>query len=314
MTLLNRASNGHVPSMVVLWRAARVMCPAPRAKLESMCRPRVNTDQSKMQATFATWRALGMFDGGDELVQLGSPFDAIDPADIEALRTAVLELLLRPDNSPALLATDLSKETEASRASDFVRVASWALAQDPYRLASGNQERALDQASAQGLSLFMGDGRWASFQEWAYFVGLGVPTKYGFVVSPARAVREALSGERPRVALPANKDVLLTTFLEDLARVIPVVDGGAYRVQIDDVLRAKGHGIGSHQVSPSLSGALMQLHHEGEIELTDRPGDVAVRLSLIGRAGRVVETASYIRRGTARRERRLTALGNGGRA
>jgi hypothetical protein len=305
MTLLNRPSNGHVPSMVVLWRTARVFGPMPRAKLEALCRPRVKPDDSRMPATFTTWKSLGMFvEGDDESVRLTPPFDTIDETDTETLRTAVLDLLLRPDNNPALLAVDLSKEAEASRASDFVRVASWALAQDPSRLASWNQGGALEHAHAQGIELFRGDGRWPSFQEWAYFVGLGVPTKHGLVLSPARAIREALSGDHARVGLPADKEVPLTTFLEDIAKAIPVVDGGAYRVQIDVVLRANGHGFAAHQVSPCLALALLQLHHEEEIVLADRPGDVAARLSLLGRAGAVVRTASHIRRGAPRRAHR----------
>jgi hypothetical protein len=112
-----------------------------------------------------------------------------------------------------------------------------------------------------------------------------------------------LSGEHARVALPADKEVLLTTFLEDIAKAIPVLDGGAYRLQIDDVLRANGYGFDTHQVSPCLALALLQLHHEEEIALSDRPGDVAARLSLLGRAGAVVRTASHVRRGSPPRAR-----------
>ncbi|MDI1450818.1 protein DpdG [Polyangium sp. 6x1] len=313
MTLLNRANNGHVPSMMVLWRTARVFCPTSRARLETLCRPRANAGDSRMMSyTFATWRALGLFEGDDEHVRLASPFDVIDQVDTEALRTAVLELLLRPENSPTLLDSDTSDEI--SRASDFVRVATWALAQDPYRLASSNQDRVLEQASAQGIALFKGDGRWVSFQEWAYFVGLGVMTRLGLVMNPARAVREVLSGRHALVALSAEEDVPLTTFLSDLAKALPVVDGGAYRVRLDDVFRAKNHSFAPHQLSPALALALLQLDHEGVIILSDRPGDVATRLSLLGRARAVVRTASHIRRGTPRLAHGVATHVEGGQA
>ncbi|WP_437991289.1 protein DpdG [Sorangium sp. So ce145] len=311
MTLLNRPNNGHVPSMVVLWRTARVFGQLPRARLEALCRPRVKADDSRIPATFATWRALGMIEGDDERVLLAPPFDTIDENDTEALRTAVLDLLMRPENSPALLDTDASEGN--SRASDFVRVATWALAQDPYQLASWNQGRALEQASAQGIDLFRGDGRWPSFEEWAYFVGLGVMTRFGLVMSPARAIREALSGEKPRVALSAGNMVPLTIFLEDLANAIPVLDGGPYRVRLDSVLRAKNHAFEAHQVSPTLALALLQLDHEGEIELRDRPGDVATSLSLLGRGRTVVATASHVRRSTPRLSRRIDRHAEGAR-
>lgn len=321
MTLLNRPSNGHVPSMVALWRTARVFGPLPRAKLDSLWRPRTEKDPktgriiaSLRAGTFATWRNLGMFEGDDDLVRLAPPFDAIDENDTEALRSAVLDLLLRPENTPALLDTDDDTDSDNSRASDFVRVAMWALAQDPYQLASWNQGRALEQASAQGIELFKGDGRWPSFEEWAYFVGLGMTTRFGLVMSPARAIREALSGEKPRVALPAGEMVPLTSFLENLATAIPILDGGAYRVRLDSVLRARNRAFEAHQVSPALALALLQLDHEEEIELSDRSGDVATRLSLLGRGRTVVKTASHVRRSTPRLSGRTGMHAEGARA
>lgn len=303
MTLLNRPSNGHVPSLVVMWRTARVFGPRPRAELEDLCQPRNKPKPVKiMGGTFATWKLLGMFgESSDELLRLAAPFDRLEQTDTEALRTAVLGLLLRPENSPSLLTADLRNEAEESRASDFVRVASWALAQDPYRLSSLGNDAVESEAKSQGIELYYGDGRWSSFQEWAYFCGLAVTTARGFVMCPARAIREALSGAPPLVALPADRDVPLTAFLEHLAREISVLDGGAHRVQIDELLRVSGHGLAAHQVSPSLALALLQLDHEEEIFLADRAGDVATRLSLLGRDGQVVKTASHVRRGAIRR-------------
>lgn len=312
MTLLNRPSNGHVPSMVVLWRTARAFGPMARAKLEALCRPRVDPDQSRIPVTFATWRSVGMFvEDEDGLVHLAAPFDAIDATDTEALRTAVLDLLLRPENTPALL--DRAATEDISRASDFVRVACWTLAQDPYRLADWNEGRVLGEAGKQGIELFKGAGRWSSFQEWAYFVGLGTPTRHGFVMTPARAIREILRDGRYAVVLPTTEDVPLSAFLDDVAKALPVIDGGTYRGQLDDVLRANGHGRAVHQVSASLALALLQLHHEEEIVLTDRAADVATRLSLIGRAGRVVRTASHVRRSTPWRTRRIVPSTEGAR-
>ncbi len=314
MTLLNRTSNGHVPSLIVLWRTARVFGPRSRAELEELCQPRNKPKPTKtMGATFATWKLLGMFvEDPDGHVRLTPPFDKIEQTDTEALRTAVLGLLLRPENSPALLAADLRNEAEESRASDFVRIASWALAQDPYRLSSLGSDTVQSEAKSQGLELYHGDGRWNSFQEWAYFCGLAVATVRGLVMCPARAVRATLSGAHPRVALPADRDVPLSAFLEDLARAVPVLDGGAHRVRIDDVLRASGRGLAAHQISPCLALALLQLDHEEEVILSDRAGDVTTRLSLLGRDGHVVKTASHIRRGMVRR--RTAANAEGARA
>jgi hypothetical protein len=303
MTLLNRPSNGHVPTMMILWRALRVFGPMRRADLEALCRPRgVHEDPVAMKVfkgTFATWRSLGMFEleNDDDPVRLAPQFASIASTDTERLRTAVLELLLQPENSPALL--EVSAE-ENSRASDFVRVVSWALAQDPYRLAKWEQAQALTTADEQGLTLFHGDGRWAAFQEWAYFVGLGIPTRHGFVMSPARAVREALRSDRMAAVATTNEDIPLSIFLEKLAEEIPVLDGGAYRSKIDAIRSARGYHLAPRSVSPSLALALLQLKDEEEILLADRGGDVTSRISLMGREGRVVKNVSHIRRGPGR--------------
>ena len=292
MTLLNKSSNGYVSTMVALWRTARVFGEKDGQKLLALCSPRVRPDQSHMGETLSTWRTLGMFSESKGSLELVPPFDTIDPNDIESLRTAVLDLLLRDENAPAFLTEDLS-HAGPSHASDFVRVACWTLAQDPYEMSSMNRAAIEAAATEQGVTLYQGDGRWASFQEWVYFTGLGVPTKFGLVICPARAVRAKV---REMTSLTDTVEMPLKDFLVQLAKALPVIDGGRYREQIDAVRGANPAATGLG-VSPALSLALLQLGHEGEIELSDRPGDVGKRIAFLGRGGEHVSAFSHIRRG-----------------
>lgn len=297
MTILNKTSSGYISTMVALWRTARTFGAMDRDRLLALCSPRVKPGDSHMGVTLSTWRGLGMFEGPNDALKLVQPFDAIATADTEALRTAVLDVILREGNCPALLTADLAEEDDASRASDFVRVACWTLAQDPYWLSSLKEREVEAAASNQGLVLYQGAGRWVAFKEWVYFAGLGIPTLHGLVLCPARAIREEIRRSEP---LRKDRDVPLAPFLDTVAHALPVLDGGRYRKQIDELLRERGRSHSVHQVSPTLTLALLQLEHEGEIVLSDRPGDVAVRLSLLGRGQRIVKAASHIRRGQPR--------------
>lgn len=310
MTILNRSSNGHVPALVALWRTARAFGDRDRVQLLTRCIPPPTPDklhEAPMAKTLATFRGLGMFEGDDDALALAPPFNTIVQHDVESLRTAALDLLLRDGNAPAFLTADLTEQDDDnSRASDFVRVACWTLAQDPYWLSAtdsrpGGGPAIEREASEQGVPLSQGSGRWASFQEWAYFTGLAVPTVHGFVPCPARAVRVKLPAMG---GLTTDLDLPLRDFLDQLAEALPVLDGGRYRREIDacraSASRRVNAAVANLQVSPALSLALLQLEHEGEIVLSDRPGDVAQRIAILGRGGTVIASASHIRRGRSR--------------
>jgi hypothetical protein len=317
MTILNRPSNGHVATMIVVWRTLRVLGAMPRERLESLCMGSFQAESPGsyvlkkeketpiLVGTVATHRRLGMFtfSGKDDLMELQSPFDQIHPYDIDSLRTAMLDLFLKPENCPLLMGDDSAKrdyDDTTSGSSDFVRVAAWTLAQDPYKFSGLTSEQDIkDRATTQGMpDLFGGTGRMPAFQEWAYFCGLGMPTVNGFVMNPARAMRVAL--KRDPMAGRLSGDLPFADFLADMGRLVPVLEGGQYRRPIDDrideaVLREK-----NHRVSPCTSLALLQLYHEGEVILLDLGGDVTTYFTLTGRSGSPLGRYSHVRRGIPR--------------
>jgi hypothetical protein len=297
MTLLNRAGNGHVASMMAVWRTMRALGPMSRDRLVALCGNH-NAPDNKVSMTLATWRNLGMIKDEPDM-HLAEPFSVIELDDVESLRTAVFDLLMQERNCPALLEI---VNDELDLASDFVRVAAWCLAQDPYGMASWSDTEVLRQADAQNMNmpLWQGDGRWPSFRDWAYFCGLGMPTVHDFVLNPARAVRAAL--HKPSLAnrIPLGRDIPIDQFIFIIADEVPVLEGGRHRKPIDE--RIGKHTMLSQEkrISACTSLALLQLDHEGELVLLDRPGDVATRYILLGRAERPLRGCSHVRRESSR--------------
>lgn len=300
MTLLNRASNGHVASMVALWRSLSVLGPTPRDEFLAICSHRLPS-ASPLSITISTWRGLGFLEAGqEELLAIAPQFASIAQSDIDGLRTAILGLLMKPENVPALLGVE--GDEAATRASDFVRVAAFSLAQDPYELASVTSDNAaLEKGRGQGLGeLWQGTGRWSSFQEWAYFCGLGMPTPRGFLMNPARAIREALRSLAAERHWIPGTEMTLEELLRLLAAEVPLLEAGTYRRQIDERLGRQGEFVERKRISPSTSLAFLQLAHEREIVFLDQAGDVSTRHTLTGWRHRPLVSYSHVRIGTPR--------------
>lgn len=296
--ILNQTNDGLLPVMLALRRALLAFGPMPRETLEKLCAPSSLGDHIDKRGlthhTLSTWTSLGMFsrpNGTEPNIEVCEPFRSIDPEDVDGLRTAVLDLLMRPENVPSLTEEVDSKD---SRASDFARCASWLLAQDPYALAASNESaiRTMSENQKTLPELFPGTGRWSGFQVWGYFVGLGMATALGFVMNPARAIRAVLDD-----VLPVGSEQLAGDFVRSLARRIPVLDCGTYRQVVERQTANPWRSFAPNELSPSLSLALAQLNHEVELVLEDRAGDVASRVTLLGRGGRPWRWFTHARRG-----------------
>jgi hypothetical protein len=81
-------------------------------------------------------------------------------------------------------------------------------------------------------------------------------------------------------------------FVTGVARVYPVLDGGIYRMAVERQILRPWRTPQPHEVSPSLSLAMLTLEAEGffHMELrSDAPSSV-----LTGRGGRKLRTVSHI--------------------
>jgi len=275
-----------------------------RARLEDLCAPPgvVAPDRKHLKKTLARWIDLGLFvETNDELTLARlPPRKASDQEFLTFLRRQILETFLLEANVPALdgrhpAPTDGSSDeaSRSSRATDFARVTSWALLQDPFVFADKSFTQLQEMAKAQDARppIFSGDNILSGFQEWAHFTGLGVPTPSGFLVAPTYALRERLDE-----VFGEHTELPFVEFLALARRAIPVLPGGAYSAVVAGQLEKPWRTFGDAELPPALSLAIMQLRHEGELYCSDREGDQTPHVTLLKRGGRTWQRFSHVRR------------------
>jgi hypothetical protein len=97
----------------------------------------------------------------------------------------------------------------------------------------------------------------------------------------------------------ALNDVFLETrempqadFFARLADVLPVIDGGRYRVSVESQTVRRWRESVATEVSPTLSAALLMLEANGDLRIELR-SDAAQRM-LLGRAGRELRPITHV--------------------
>ena len=301
MAILNRASDGLPSVLVVLIRTLRKMGPMARDLLESLVAPpslqQVSTtfDNGKMvRQTLNRWVQIGLFVEEEGHIALAEGFGEGPTEGITGLRalgTQLRRLVLASENNQDLL------RPEPGQTADFTHALCWMLAQDPFSLTTGGYKDLInrmesDQFPAEPWA-FRNDTRWAGFMDWAPLLGFGwntrVPTSNTFITDPTLAVADAL----PRV-FDAHSELPQGEFFYALADALPVVDGGAYRTQVEARLVGNTwRPTGAHEVSPSLSLSLLRLQERGRLFLESRSD--APHRTLLGQRFLEVRRVSHLR-------------------
>jgi hypothetical protein len=289
MTLLNRPSDGLLSVLISLRNALLAFGPQTEPKLLALGAPSTVVPDGRpdmARKTLVRWIQLGFFVREGQKISLASEVHPIERDDIDQLRALVLRLLLRPDNNPAF-ASD-STDDDKSLASDWTRAAAWILAQDPYELPAGFSGIERLQ-SWHGISPepLVNDTRWSGFVEWARFAGIGYSThNSSFVLNPAFAVRTALGS-----IFQDARELSHTEFVRRLQVAVPVLDGGTYRVTVERQIARNWEPVLAHQLSPSLSVALLTVEATREVRLEQRSD--APQCTLIGRQGNPIRQVSH---------------------
>jgi len=98
------------------------------------------------------------------------------------------------------------------------------------------------------------DTRWSGLKEWA--LALGFAWESGqLIIDPAVAIRESLPD------IMRQKEILsVKEFLKRLSEILPVLDNGTYRLQVEEILNtAYWKKPESNYLSMSLSRAIQRL-------------------------------------------------------
>jgi len=286
-------SDGLFNVLVVLTRALVRLGPKPRDDLIKACGADLGLlDSKQLNQTLTRWSELGLFNSDDGPVTLREPHRSrlgktADSAETR-LPMVARAIALAPENNARFW------ESEENRSADFSRGLSWILAQDVYAIDTSSPPKiaALEGGQITDLSkrIFQNDTRWNGLRTWMTYLGFGHGGAQ-VTVDPTEALRGALED-----IFGQDESLPAPLFLERAAGVLPVLDGGVYRLAIEEVLNQaswprprEGH------VSTSLSRAIQRLDRGGSIA-AERKSDTEAGISLLGCDARTWRRITHIRR------------------
>jgi len=292
MSLLNLTVDG-LPNVLVVLYSTVALARSPLTTQEvigAVAPAGVVPDPRMARVTMNRWTELGLFlvDATDHVTLAQAPAtDMKNDVDIvRATRIAARKCALSEANNPDLWAR------ESARAADLTRSLAWLLAQDVYRMRFGDaQSLELRQVANDDLRLMQNDTRKNGLQFWGNFLGF-VRQPGGGDVDPTLAVRETLSD-----CIAVGEEMPASEFVERLARRLPVLDGGIYRVAVESQLERDALApLQPGQLSTSLSRAMFGLAIDQTLQFENR-ADVGRSIVFTGRDGlRVDHRYSWVRR------------------
>lgn len=281
MTILNQASDGLPNVLVVLYDIlSKKSKPIERDDLLETVAPVgvAHDDGKQARQTLLRWTELGLFESGESGVSLTEKSALKNPTDVQLLaeiRKAARTRALDPSNNGDLWAT------EGARAADFTRSIAWVLSQDTYRTQYSDLETfELAQLNDGTPALMQNNTRRTGLKVWGQFFGFLRSTKSGFDIDPTVAIRDVL----PEV-MQLGQDMPVTDFLRQLAIKLPVIDGGRWRLMVEEQMKPNASpSMVEGQLSTSLSRALFNLMRNEEIFFENR-ADTGSSIVLTGQAG-----------------------------
>ncbi|RKH18566.1 hypothetical protein D7X74_09195 [Corallococcus sp. CA047B] len=286
-------------------------------------------EQQQAKATLTRWLEIGFFvqeEGDENTISLGPAFNqtSLDSKDAALLRTAIRQLVFSPANNLQILSEERDSEV-AGQCADLTRGACWVLAQDSYAFPGGKwsdvDELLKTQVSTKPMP-FQNDTRWYAYRDdYAPFLGLGwLNPQRGFsktqspATTPSRALASKSASSEPIKGIPEliadpaeavldelpatfedTRELPINRFLERLAVRLPVIDGGTYRQQMEEHLRKRDvwKPRAPHEISTSLSRALIRLEESGVLQLPARSDAPEVKL-LLGRDSTPIQRISHV--------------------
>ena len=252
MTILNTASDGFFNVLIVLHRTVAQHSSIDRNRLLRLCSGNDN-DSKRLRETLNRWTQLGLFHASDNGTL------KLDKAD------------KNPDRLPSicrrLLFSEINNQNfwdnENNRAADFTRATAFILSQDIYasKFDTHAVVQALEQRQVRDETrrILQNDVRWNGLRFWGDYLGF-FWVDHRRWPDPTTAIREEL-GE----VFDKEKELTALDFIAQLSERIPVLDGGRYRLEIENILDTTEWQRPTRPdfLSTSLSRALWRLAQPG---------------------------------------------------
>ena len=271
------ANDGLFNVLIVLTRVIIRWGPKSRNDLLVTCGNAV-IDSKQLGQTLVRWTELGLFsaENGRSMIheryrgELGK-----DPDEAEKRLPGVIrKVVLDPENNRRFW------DSKDNKAADFNRGLAWMLAQDVYSLDTSSHAK-IDALEARQVTnhnnrMLQNDTRWNGLRTWMVYLGFARDGAQ-VTIDPTVALKDIL----PNIF---DEEQILPSleFVSRAAQILPVLDGGAYRLQIEGVMSdshwskpPKGN------LSTSLSRAIRRLDFNGLIA-TEQKSDAEEGVILMG--------------------------------
>lgn len=293
MSLLNLPSDGNRGVLVAIYRLLLAEGSTEYDRVLNLCAAGNPTAPEHVRHTLNTWIDLGLFERtASERVSI-HPQISVKERDEKRLPVWASRRALAPENNV------LFWEIKNSQSADFNRAAAWLLSQDVYETEYESWEEVQPQIKLQvpdDEHIFgRNSTRWNGLRCWFPYLGFGSSGNTRgsrLIIDPTQALRHALPQIFGKRAVLAADD-----FLVKVAAAVPVLDGGEYRLKVEEKLR--GHEgpeawrpPPEGQVSTSLSRALLRLVLDGTL-LAEERSDSPARARLTGRQRKVLHDYSH---------------------
>lgn len=282
MSILNTASDGYYNVLICLALAIVRFGPMRRDRLLASCgAANASVNEAKLTQTLNRWKELGLFLEGEHVSLSDSVCGQLsateDLAEAE-LRRCVRAIVLAERNNQRFW------ENEENRSADFTRALAWMLAQDVYSLDTSNAEAVMGLERQQVVDtsrrFIQNDIRWQGLRSWMIYLGFAREDTL-VRIDPTVAVRDALVP-----SFGGAECLTAAEFLAALGAQLPVLDGGVYRIRVEQEAMSdrSWRQPAAGWLSSSLSRALQRLEFEQVIRFEQR-SDAANGATLTGRNG-----------------------------
>ena len=293
MSILNRPSDGLFNVLIALTKCLMSQGSMPRQKLLDLCIPKsLDPKQDMATKTLNRWLELGIFESTEDgTVSISEQHKSNlnkRRYSLEQLISAVTTQVFSARNNERFWASDENKSA------DFSRAQSWMLMQDVYVFQPTSYKEVerlvAEQMVAKEYSVFTNDTRWTGFVAWSEFLGFGNSCLGRYTIDPTRVIMPFVLE-----SLSQSPSMPIVEFMDLIAAKIPVLDGGAFRKQVEEKInKSRWQAPKVNEVSTSLSRALIRLNESNILKLENK-ADAKEKRLLLGKDGRQLETVSHVR-------------------
>lgn len=266
MTILNRANDGLFNVLIVLFRAISEFGPMPKDNLIKLCSSGPDSDSTQIQNTLRRWTQIGLFQEEGDNIEFSQDIKASKPkfnlSDINEriyLTRILRRLIFKEQNNQRFW------DREKSLCADLTRGLAFLMAQDIYDVSLSSHKKVEKCESLQlddeNKRILQNSTRWDGIRAWGPYLGF-IWVGETVMIDPTRALKEDLP-----LIFDGTETLLANDFMSRVAKVLPVLDGGNYRLEMESKL-AEAHWRKPNRedlLSTSLSRAIWRLKQSGDL-------------------------------------------------